>query len=79
MSKLTYDDAIKFFSAQTDLWEAFCDGLQERRDSYIGDVKRNMSTPNCSRENYFASNGAMVAMDDLVLDLRNAAEETKKA
>jgi len=70
MSEVTYDNALEFFSGQEDLWAAFCDGIEERRNSYISDVKRNMSTPNCSKENYFAANGAMVAIDDLLVDFK---------
>lgn len=70
MSKPTYEDALEFFKGQEDLWEAFCAGIQDRRDTYIGDIKRNMQTPECSKENYFASNGAMVAIDDLLSEFR---------
>ena len=75
MSEVTYEDAIKFFKGQSDLWGAFCDGIQERRDAYIADVKRNMGTPACSPENYFAANGAMVAVDDLLYDFRQPLEK----
>ena len=69
MSKVTYEDAITFFSGQEDLWTAFCDEIEERRNAYLGDIKSHMRNP-ATDIHYFASNGAMVAVDDLLLEFR---------
>lgn len=74
MSEVTYDDALKFFKGQTDLWEAFCKGIEQRREHYFGDVKACMETPTTMDHNYFAANGKMIAIDDLLFELRSENE-----
>jgi len=75
MSEVTYEDAIKFFKGQEDLWEAFCSGIEERRESYIADVKRNMQTPNAVDHTYFVANGGMIALDDLLYEFKSPIEK----
>lgn len=77
MNELTYEDALKFFQSHDLYWEALCDGLMAKRETYIADLKRNAQTPNCNEASDNKAIGAMIAIDDLYYDFKLPVEDEK--
>lgn len=68
--EITYEKALDHFQKQGPFWDALCNGILAKRETYIADLKRNAQTPNCKGEADAKAIGGMIAVDDLYYDFK---------
>jgi hypothetical protein len=78
MNEVTYEQALKFFQSHALYWDALIRGMVVKREGYIADMKRNYDTPNASDSNRHEVNGAIIAIDDVIVDFKLPVPQDEK-
>lgn len=70
MSKPTFEDSVRYFRGNPDLWEVFIGRFQAMREGTFADMKRLYDTPVPSMETECAKiTGRMTAFDDIFYEM----------